>query len=407
MRAEKIAGALFLVIFAANVHAASPAARAGGDSNIYVTSVAGEVAVTMAGNSATVEPKSTVALPARIVTGEDGTLGLTQAGTNISVAGDSDVEIPAEAVDGNLVARLVQHRGNVFYDVAKRDVGKLRVETPLLVAVIKGTQFNVAVDESGTTISLFEGHLQILSPGTDDIVELDAGEIAIRTLLDDVIRVVGMDDVRLPTPAPQPVAAAGAEDTRTAPQETTVATTVAAREDTSAKPADEARAVAVDTTVKDATVIKPKESVAVDVREQVVVAAVDTRVDIGIVSVDAVDTKLDSRGHGHGHDLDVALDATPAVLGGKADLDVVDSVDLGRGVDLGTTVDLVADVDLGTVDLGATVDLDTTVDVDTTLDLAPALDLGTVTDVGATIDLGDTLPAPTPARPLIGLPTRP
>src|SRR6185503_14503593 len=115
MRAEQIAGALLLVIFAANVHAASPAARPGGDSNIYVTSVAGEVAVTMAGNSATVEPKSTVALPARIVTGEGGTLGLTQAGTNISVAGDSDVEIPAEAVDGNLVARLVQHRGNVFY----------------------------------------------------------------------------------------------------------------------------------------------------------------------------------------------------------------------------------------------------------------------------------------------------
>ena len=60
---------------------------------------------------------------------------------------DTDVEIPAEAVDGNLVARLVQHSGNVFYDVAPRDVGKLRVETPFLVAVIKGTQFNVAVQD--------------------------------------------------------------------------------------------------------------------------------------------------------------------------------------------------------------------------------------------------------------------
>ena len=357
MRAEKITGTLLLVIFAANVHAAAPAARPGGDSNIYVTSVAGDVAVTMAGNPVTVEPKSTVALPARIVTGDDGTLGLTQAGTNISVASDSDVEIPAEAVDGNLVARLVQHRGNVFYDVAKRDVGKLRVETPLLVAVIKGTQFNVAVDENGTTISLFEGHLQILSPGTDDIVELDAGEIAIRTLLDDAIRVVGMDAVRLPTPTSRPVAAAGAEDA--APQETSVATTVAAREDTGAKPADEARAVAVETTVESATVIKPKESVGavLDAREQLVVAAVDTRVDIGVVSVDAVDTKLD-----------VALDT-------RTDIGAVDP---GATVDVGGGVGLVAD-----------------------------LDLGTVTDVGATIDLGDTLPAPTPLRPLIGLPTRP
>ena len=76
------------------------------------------------GHAANVAPDSTVLLPSRIVTGHDGTLGLTQAGTNISVSNDTDVEIPAEAVDGNLIARLVQHRGNVFYDVAPRDVGQ-------------------------------------------------------------------------------------------------------------------------------------------------------------------------------------------------------------------------------------------------------------------------------------------
>jgi len=142
---------------------------------------------------------------------------MMQAGTRITVSNDTDVEIPAEAVDGNLVARLVQHQGNVFYDVAPRDLGKLRVETPFLVAVIKGTQFNVTVQADRTTISLFEGQLEILTPDGSDIIQLDAGEIAIRSLLDDAIRIVGMDDegvAALPAPA-APVA--DADDAGTAP----------------------------------------------------------------------------------------------------------------------------------------------------------------------------------------------
>ena len=191
---------LLILCVVANVHAASNAARDVGDSRISVTAVAGDVEVTMAGQAANVAPDSTVLLPSRIVTGHDGTLGLTQAGTNISVSNDTDVEIPAEAVDGNLIARLVQHRGNVFYDVAPRDLGKLRVETPLLVAVIKGTQFNVAVQPDSTTISLFEGRLEIRTPDGTDVVQLNAGEIAIRSRTDGAIRVVGMDDDRVAAP---------------------------------------------------------------------------------------------------------------------------------------------------------------------------------------------------------------
>ncbi|HVJ31194.1 MAG TPA: FecR family protein, partial [Gammaproteobacteria bacterium] len=191
------APALLLVVVAASSHAGSNAVRDADGSRISVTAVAGDVNFTMAGNAVAVAPNATVLLPARIVTGHDGTVGLTQAGTNVSVSSDTDVEIPAEAVDGNLIARLVQHRGNVFYDVAPRDLGKLRVETPYLVAVIKGTQFNVAVQPDSTTISLFEGRLEIRTPDNNDVVQLNAGEIAIRSLIDNEIRVIGMDDARL------------------------------------------------------------------------------------------------------------------------------------------------------------------------------------------------------------------
>jgi len=164
---------------------------------ISVTAVNGSVSVTMAGSATHVQPNSTVGLPARIVTGDDGMLGLTQAGTNITIASDSDVEIPAEAANGQLIARLVQRRGNVFYNVAHRDVGTLRVETPFLVAVIKGTQFNVAAQADSTTISLFQGRLEIGTPDGSDIIQLNAGEIAIRGNADNSIRVLSMNERRV------------------------------------------------------------------------------------------------------------------------------------------------------------------------------------------------------------------
>jgi hypothetical protein len=147
-----------------------------------------------------VQLDSTVALPARIITGDDGMLGLTQAGTNITIAADSDVEIPAEAADGQLIARLVQRRGNVFYDVAHREAGTLRVETPFLVAVIKGTQFNVAAEEGGSTISLFQGRLEIKTPDGSNSVFINAGQIARRSSAQNAISVIGMNDVRVEAP---------------------------------------------------------------------------------------------------------------------------------------------------------------------------------------------------------------
>lgn len=193
---------LIALVFAITANAALAGSSRGArePERISVTAFSGTVSVTMAGSSTPVQLDSTVGLPARIVTGDDGMLSLTQAGTNITIAADSDVEIPAEASDGQLIARLVQRRGNVFYDVAHREVGTLRVETPFLVAVIKGTQFNVAVQEGGSTISLFQGRLEIKTPDGTDSVVINAGQIATRGNADNAIGVIGMNDKRVELP---------------------------------------------------------------------------------------------------------------------------------------------------------------------------------------------------------------
>ncbi len=168
------------------------------DMRLIVSTHAGTVELKTDGIEQVVSVGAVVGLPARIVTGADGSLGIRQQRTSITIAADSDVEIPALAGQGQLIARLVQRRGNVFYDVETRPANKLNVETPYLAAVVKGTQFNVSVDDERTMISLFEGQLEIRTPDGGQRIDLEAGEIAIRSRTDAAIRIVSMNAVVTP-----------------------------------------------------------------------------------------------------------------------------------------------------------------------------------------------------------------
>ena len=109
----------------------------------------------------------------------------------------------------------MQPRGNAFYDIGKREGRKLRVETPYLVGVVKGTQFNVAAQDDSTTISLFEGLLEIRASDDSVVVDLKAGEIASRRRGDKGISVMKMDSGK--APPPRAPAGAGTGPTTPAP----------------------------------------------------------------------------------------------------------------------------------------------------------------------------------------------
>jgi FecR-like protein len=427
---------LLTALIAHGALAANPDSSSG-DTDVVVTAVSGNVSATLAGVPIDLQVDSKVSLPARIVTGIDGTVSLTQAKTSITVAADTDIEIPAEAAEGQLIARLVQHRGNVFYDVAHRDVGRLRVETPFLVAVIKGTQFNVAVLTDTTTISLFEGRLEILNPDIDEAIQLDAGEIAVRSRAEASIRVVGMDDNRVPPPALAPRAAADAPADGAVARSSGAETEVAVRTETAAAttPAADARKESAEPSLDG--ILDAKEPAGATGRVDastaaaIAVATLDTRIDVEL----GVDTRPDPRGVAVGLDLDARpdhpgvavgldLDARPDHPGaavGRATVDLDRSgidvtLDTGGGdlrldtnVDLGSgSLDVAANpgLHLGSLDtanpglhLGASpVDavLDTSLDasagagaIDVVLDTGPGVDLGLGIDLDARPDHGN------------------
>ena len=116
----------------------------------------------------------------------------------------------------------MQPRGNAFYNIGKREGRKLRVETPYLVGVVKGTQFNVAAQDDSTTISLFEGLLEIRASDDSAVVDIKAGEIASRRRGDKGIGVMKMDSGKAPPPrapaVPAPATATAARPSPNAPR---------------------------------------------------------------------------------------------------------------------------------------------------------------------------------------------
>jgi hypothetical protein len=357
----------------------------------------------MAGVAREVRRDTTVELPARIVTGGDGALGIRQSGTQVSIGSNSDVEIPEAAEDGQLVARLVQHRGNVHYDVETRPVRKLRVETPFLVAVVKGTQFTVVVQNDTTTISLFEGLLEVRTPDGSDVIELNAGEIAIRSSADATIRVLGMDDDTVPAPqANAGIVAVGNSGTAgnllgNAPRlggdlavglgDVTVA--IGTQITTGAEPS---AGLGVDLGLDEGLGAGGLEA-TVDLGAGAAGAALDPRLDLGAGSADL---GLDAGADLGAASADIGLDAGVDLGAGTVDLGLDTGIDLGgASADLG--LDAGVDLGAGSVDVG----LDTGVDLggasadlglDTGVDLGGgSVDVGLDTglDVGGTeIDLG-------------------
>src|SRR5689334_17699367 len=195
-RISGAAGALLVVLA---VLCASPAALAVDSGDIVVVSSKGEVHVTMGGAERKIRAGGVLELPATVRTGRDGSVELRQGATTVSIGPETLLEFPALEKRGAPVDRIVQPRGNAFYDIGKREGRKLRVETPYLVGVIKGTQFNVAAQEGSTTISLFEGRLEVRAADDSDVVDLKAGEIASFKRGDKSISVLKMDAGKAPT----------------------------------------------------------------------------------------------------------------------------------------------------------------------------------------------------------------
>lgn len=395
-----------------------------GKGEIVVVTVHGDVKATMAGVTTPMYAGAILQLPATLRTGRDGSIELRQGPTTIAAAANTELEIPQSALAEGLIERVVQISGNAFYNVGKRERAKLRVETPYLVAVIKGTQFNVAAQPDGTTIALFEGRLEVRATDESDVIDLNAGEIAIRNRGDVSIRVLRMTTVasienRRPEAVGRSAGSAGsanATDTTTASLTgnapgTSAGDTTTASVDTTSSSSDGGNVVAqtggMDKTISagggadsggsgagaqvDAGVsvgggaVSASVGTSADINGGAVAASVDSSVSVGSVSADVGASASVDLGAGS-----VAAGASASVdVGGvvAADAGVGAAVDLGAGT---VAADVSAGVSAGpaSVDLGAGAAV-SVADTSVSAGVDAGVDLGSVsasTGVDASID---------------------
>ena len=145
--------------------------------SIVVADLEGEVSVQDERGLHSASQGTVLEPPFTVRTGVRSSVTLIQGGTRITVKADSELSVPAPAAPGERLDTIRQERGNAHYDVERRLRTKLRIETPFLVSVIKGTEFNVVVDDAQAAVSLFEGRLEIQRGDLSE--DLNPGEIAV------------------------------------------------------------------------------------------------------------------------------------------------------------------------------------------------------------------------------------
>ncbi len=358
----------FLAAVLACMPLSMTAAATASRGDVVVATVHGTVSATMAGMTVPLSAGAILHLPATVRTGADGAVELRQGNSTFAAAGNTELEIPESAAEDGLVERIIQVRGNAFYNIGKRSGTRLRVEAPYLVAVIKGTQFNVAAQDDSTTIALFEGHLEVRASDDSDVVDLDAGEIAIRRRNDVSISVLRLNAVRGGDTRRNPELAARQQADSPTPD---TATTVARNSDTATAPrvnvatTDDVDLGDVATPTERARIVDTLDTNSTVVATTDVVANIDARVVVDVpVSVDA------------------GVGAVVDVTAGTADIDVGASVAAADVVTVDTSVGAAADLPAGTVDVG----VDTSV---AAVGLPVDVGAGAAVDAGAgTVDVG-------------------
>jgi hypothetical protein len=112
-----------------------------------------------------------------IRTGSNGRVLLERGTETILIAPNSALTIPATQKDAASTT-ILQQSGSIRLQVDKRNVRSFEVETPYLVAAVKGTQFTVTVNKNNAAVQVFGGSVEVSDFKTGDVALVAPGQSA-------------------------------------------------------------------------------------------------------------------------------------------------------------------------------------------------------------------------------------
>src|SRR5215468_6495782 len=156
----------------------SPGAVAGENDVWSVGKSSGEVWIaTRDAKQVSLKPDEGLRSGDTIRTGRNGRVLLVRGEETILIAPNSVIGLPAKQKDG-LSTTILQQAGSILLEVEKRNVKHFEVETPYLAAVVKGTQFSVAVGPTGTRVDVRRGQVEVSDFRSGQIAQVMPGQTA-------------------------------------------------------------------------------------------------------------------------------------------------------------------------------------------------------------------------------------
>jgi hypothetical protein len=117
-----------------------------------------------------------------IRTGRNGRVLLVRGQETILVAPNSAITIPAAQKDAGSTT-ILQQAGSIRLEVEKRPERNFEVETPYLVAAVKGTQFTVTVGQGTAKVDVNHGSVEVADYKSGQIALVMPGQSAKVTTL--------------------------------------------------------------------------------------------------------------------------------------------------------------------------------------------------------------------------------
>jgi hypothetical protein len=111
-----------------------------------------------------------------VYTGQNGRVLLTNGAESILITANSAVSLPESKERG--MTTVLQHAGTILLEVEKRNIQHFEVATPYLAAVVKGTEFEVTVTDTGSHVNVSNGQVQVTEFKSGKYALVNGGQAA-------------------------------------------------------------------------------------------------------------------------------------------------------------------------------------------------------------------------------------
>jgi len=173
----------------------------------------GTVTVLIAGQSKVAVTGGNIPIGATVATGRNGRAVLVRGEEYAVVSPNSRLRVADPAPSGGLV-QMFTDWGNAVFRIKKKSTQHFAVGTPYLAAVVKGTTFSVTVSDSGASVQVMEGAVEVATNDggasrlvTPGMIGFVSAENQSQLVVDGLTRETVEGGKQTPAPAPSPTPA--------------------------------------------------------------------------------------------------------------------------------------------------------------------------------------------------------